>query len=1560
MLLTAWLLIQTKPVQNWLVYKATDRLSRDLGTKVEIKHVDFSLFNKMLLKGVLVEDRQKDTLLYAGTLKINITDWFFIKDKAVLKYVGLEDAVIKMQRSDSVWNYQFVADYFSGPSSGKKKKGIEWDLKKAEFKNIHFKKLDKWRGEDMVADIGSFYLDADKMDFNKKDLSITEISLINPLFAITNYDGNRPPKKKIISNNEEIKQQVDSLLKWNAAGWNIHVNQLQIKEGIFRSNRVTERKAFDYFDGKHISFEKINASFKNLHWIKDTISADANISTKERSGFEVKQLSAKMKFHPQAMEFDSLNILTNKSHIKKFFALRYNHFNDDMADFVNNVTMDGHFDNSAINSDDIAFFAPAVKDWKKEITLSGNIKGTVNFIGGKNVIAQAGKHTYLNGDFKLAGLPNINETFIDFKANDFKTTYGDAITFVPALRKVSQPRIDKIGNLRFKGSFTGFIHDFVTFGTIQTNLGTVVSDLNMKLPKGKSPAYSGSIKTDNFRLGEFLGTTDVGTISGEAKIKGSGFTSDKIFAEVNGHLKQVQLKNYNYQDITLSGNIDKNKYDGVLNINDPNLKGKISGVIINDKLNPSFDFDAGVDKASLQQLGITKQDLRFSGNINTNFTGKTVDDFLGSAHIFNATLFNGEERLSFDSLTIYSSVEDGIKQLSVRSNEASVSLNGKFTVADLPASFQVFLNKYYPSYINIPKWVPQNQDFSFSIKTGNVEQFLNLFDKNIKGLNDADINGRLNTAQNQMDVNVTAPSFTYKNLAFTDISLTGKGTLDKLNLNGTVGDVMVNDSLRFPNSEIAVESANDVSNVSIKTSATKAVNAAELSAIVETRKDGFKINFNPSSLVFNDKKWVIEKNGELVLSKTRLDASEVKLSSGEQEIIISTEPSSIGSSNDVVVTLKKVTLEDFTPFFLKQPKIEGRVTGEVRISDPFKNLNIEGQPIIENARLENDSLGVLKTDITFNKKSGDIVFKVISENEGHRFDVDGIFHTKDSLRNNLGIAIKLDNSEIHFLERYIGTLFGNIKGRATGEIKMVGPSSSPDLLGDVVIRNGGFKILYTQCPYTFDEAKISFQKGAIDFGTIILQDTLGKNHKARFSGVLYHSFFKDMAFQMNFSSDGILLLNTTSKDNKLFNGKAIGKVSNAYLRGPETDMRMGFTAEPTDSSHIIITSSTSRESGNVDFIVWRQYGKEMKETFTRQGTNLTLDMRLKANPLAKVDVVLDEITGDVVKGQGNGNLNIKVGTKEPLSMTGNYEVEKGEYLFNFQTFWKYGFDITGGNITWNGDPYNAKINIKARYIAKDVNLNSLTSLSGNTINEKSNLYINAGLTNTLKNPIIEFSLELPEGSQYKNDPVVTNKLKNYEGDKNEMNKQVASLLLFNTFISGEQSFVSGSRTSSFLAGTAGQVIFNFVANTLKSLLKKLLKDPNIDPYITLSNSQLNIQNNSLQDIQAAAKAGINYRILNGRIILKVGGDVNYSSNSSLFKTNRTNSNFLFNQDLSMEYLINNEGKLRLIVFNRGNFDFDRGKYARKGLGISYTRDFDLFSELFVSEKKRKSKDVQQP
>jgi hypothetical protein len=189
LLIVMWGILQTPAGQNWIAKKVTSRLSHDLQTRISIKHVDFSFFNKMNLEGVIVEDRSRDTLLYAGKLQVKITDWFFFKDVADIEYLGLEDAVIKFHRADSVWNYKFLQDYFA-PAPGlkpKKKAGIHFDLKLVEMKNVVLTKNDEWNGQNLYVRITKLNMDAKELSLSGRNIDINSLSLVQPVFRLYVY-----------------------------------------------------------------------------------------------------------------------------------------------------------------------------------------------------------------------------------------------------------------------------------------------------------------------------------------------------------------------------------------------------------------------------------------------------------------------------------------------------------------------------------------------------------------------------------------------------------------------------------------------------------------------------------------------------------------------------------------------------------------------------------------------------------------------------------------------------------------------------------------------------------------------------------------------------------------------------------------------------------------------------------------------------------------------------------------------------------------------------------------------------------------------------------------------------------------------------------------------------------------------------------------------------------------------------------------------------------------------------------------------------------------------------
>jgi hypothetical protein len=1552
-------------VQNYIVHKVAAKLSSNLRAKVSIRHVDFDFFNKMLLQDALILDRKNDTLLYAGTARVNITDWFFFKDNIVLKYVGLDDGIIYLNRKDSVWNYQFMIDYFSSP--GKKKDTstnvVKLNLKTVELNRFKISQKDQWIGQNMLVSLSKLSLSADDFDMNNNTIKINTLALDQPVFSQFDYNGLRPASHSSSPKNVAVDDKKQ--LRWNTDDWVIFIKNLEIKNGNLAVERFTERLPLPHlFDDMHISFSSLNASIKNFQFVKDTLTADVELGAKERSGFHLKKLTAAFRFNPQMMEFNNLHIVTDKSNLKNYYAMRYDSFENDMGNFVHAVKLEGNFKNSLISSDDLAYFIPDVKDWRKNFSINGKVMGAVDNLSAKNITIQSGRENYFNGDLAIRGLPDIDESYINLKSNNLRTSYGELANLFPDLRSISSPDLSALGNITFNGRFTGFLNDFVTYGTIGTNIGTVETDINVKLPSNQPPVYYGSIYTDNFQLGKFINSRDIGNIALNGTVSGKGL-NESMDISIDGFIRQIEFNRYNYQNITAKGNLSKKMFLGSVSIDDPNLKiNDLVGAINFKGAQPEFNFEADLLKFNLKNLHFTNENFSLTGRLNLNFSGDNIDNFVGSAGIYNAVLLKDDQKLSFDSLTINSSFSDGTKNLTVKTNELDATLTGVFKIAELPDAFQLFLNRYYPVYIKKPVRKLQDEDFTFDIKTKNISEYILLLDKKLKGFDNSTISGSLNLAQNTLNVTTNVPSFFYGPVDFYNTNFTATGDLDSLAFKGNIEDIIINDSLHFPATQVGVVAHNDLSDVTIKTSAGETLTEADLSARIQTLADGFKLYFNPSSFVINNKKWTLENGGELVLSKSYLMANEVRFTQNAQQVVVSTEPSSTGNTNDLVIDLTKINIADIAPFFVKTPRVEGLMTGNVRVADPYNHVAIEYDTKIEQFYLESDSIGILKTNGSYTSRSGDVIVNAIADNELYNFTASLAYRATDSSSNQLKGTLNLNHANIHVIEKYLSEIFSGLNGDATGQLNISGTSKSPKLTGSIKLNNATITVNYTRSRYIFENnTVINFNADEIDFGTIKLKDTL--NNTATVSGKLYHNFFDEFFFnEINFKTDRkngnpgkFVLLNTGPKDNKEFYGNVIGDAEMS-LNGPVSDMRMVIRGEPTDSSHIYLPTGETAETGKIDYIEFIKFGREMRTDLSlREETNIKVDMDITANPFAKIDVILDETTRDIIKAQGTGKLIITAGTRDPLTIRGRYDVQQGQYTFNFQTFLKTPFILQEGYIEWQGDPYLANLNIDAVYRAQKVDLSSIPSSRAATlrgVKDKGDVDIIFKLRGTLKNPRPDFEFQFTFDNPLKSDPIANEYLKTrFQTDKNEMNKQVTSLLLFNSFISEQQRLFSTNNTGNFVTRTLGQILSTTLSSSLNNWLQKLLKTDQVNLYTNINTSDFNFEKGITQNqIQNLGNFGFRTSFLKNRLLINFGGNVDYKL---IQGAANANSNFLITPDVSFEYLITPDGKFRVIGFNRsdagiGDITAITRPRNRTGILLSYRKDFNTFNELFGIKK----------
>lgn len=1577
LLVAVWMIVQLPPVQNWLIDKVTARLSRDLKTHISIDRVDFSLFNKMHLEGVLVKDRGQDTLLSAGAITVNVTDWFFFKQDIELKYIGLRDTYVHLKRTDSIWNYQFILDYFSTPASTEKKKdnAINLALREIDLKNIFVRQQDGWIGQDMTVSLASLNTVSRKVDFANKNIEISSLQINQPYFAIFDYDGNRPPNFKSAVSKPAV---ADTASNSNNT-WKILVSEVALNNGTFKTDNDSRPLDSSGFDGKHIEFAKIYGNFKNVRWVGDTITASMTLRTRERSGFEVKRLVADARFTPTEMTFEQLDILTNDSHLRNYFSMRFDRFSD-MNDFEEKVRMEGHFINTEINSDDIAYFAPDVKSWKKRIKLNGIIAGPVAALIGKDLNIQAGVGTSFAGDASLTGLPEIQSTFLDIKANEFKTVYADAKDIIPSLRNVTNPDFAKLGHIVFNGNFAGFINDFVTYGTLHTALGTIKADVNLKLQQAEYPIYSGTVHSDNFQLGQFIKDSAIGAISLNATLKGAGFKTQSGNVMLDARVRYFDYKGYRYRDITMDGELNKKIFDGSFIINDSNAHFNLNGLIDFSKKEPEFNFLANIDTLNFKNTNLLGVDLAFSGKVNAEFSGNTIDDFLGTARVSDAYLTKDGWPLSFDSLVISSFLSDSLKHLNIASNEFNASLYGQFNIRDLPNSVLAFLNRYYPSYINKPTRDVPVQSFSFNIFTRNFDRLASLIDSNLYGVNNSSILGSIDMNTNTLGLNLNIPYFKYKQFGFSGTIIDVTGTYDSIEVTGATSDIRITDSMSIDLAMFNIVARDDVSRVSLYTGGNATVDQSGINAVVNTYHNGVGIRFAPSAFVVNGKIWTIEDNGKLEFREHAPAFGSLVLKEGMQEIKIETLPSKEGEWNNVAISLQNIILGDISPYLLSNNRLEGTVSAYVLIDNPGKQMKIVSEDFVaRTVWFDNDSIGDLNARVEFDMQTQELLVKgktLGGEEKSLAYDIHLYLKNRESQINNI-ISLKANHFDLKYLTRFLNTLFSDLTGDITGDFDLKGPLDELEVVGKGRLHNAGLKVKFTQCYYKILDREIELNENEINLNGIVLIDTI-TNNPVYLTGSILHHAFQDMFYDILVSTRKpgtrdrannrpVQVLNTTYADNKLFYGNVRATGSFVLVGSEEnTYMKVDAIASDEDESYFTIASSNNQAGRMPEWLVERKFGDELSDSVLPElpVSNMIYEVDVTANPKVLMRFVMDDLTGDQIEGRGSGTLTIRSGSSEPLSIKGRLDIEEGTYNYTFKSFFPKPFEIIKGTenyISWTGDPLKANINIQARYRAERV---SFAPLAGVTIdqsyaNTRENVYVYATLTGQLFRPEFKFELQLDQNSRYNNDFNVINALQQIERSQSEVARQVTYLIVFNSFAppqTGVSNIGVGAAvefTYNTISSLSG-LFFNEINKKLNSALASLLGH-NVSVVFSGSVYNRNVlgtSSNNFNINQANVNGSLLVPLFQDRLVITLGSSLEVPLQSTIQQTVQ------FLPDVTAEWLLNPSGSIRLNLFYRESLDYlttqstGAAKLKRTGGGISFKKEFNTLREVFSNVRRR--------
>ena len=397
----------------------------------------------------------------------------------------------------------------------------------------------------------------------------------------------------------------------------------------------------------------------------------------------------------------------------------------------------------------------------------------------------------------------------------------------------------------------------------------------------------------------------------------------------------------------------------------------------------------------------------------------------------------------------------------------------------------------------------------------------------------------------------------------------------------------------------------------------------------------------------------------------------------------------------------------------------------------------------------------------------------------------------------------------------------------------------------------------------------------------------------------------------------------------------------------ELDIYIGVASKK--GTQLFIPISGARSIGEHDFIKFRNPNIDSlilptNEDISLSGIKLAFDLEI--TPQAEVQIILDEQTGDIIKGKGDGNIKMEITTLGDFNIYGNYNIEKGDYLFTLKNIINKRFQIKqGGSISWSGDPYEAKINISAVYklranitdLVREYELAGLTEEDKKEIKKRKPVDLELILTGSLLNPNIDFNIDV-RGVESSVNSFVTRRLREIESDKHELNNQVFGLLVMNRFIpSSESSSQPGFKTG------VNTSVSELLTSQLSSWLSQYRDDIDFD-ISYFSYESTDIDNLGGADLQRRElEIALTKRFFNDRISVNVGGNLDMGQTG---QSQDVQNSSTIAGDFILEYQISEDGKFKVKLFRKTDYDIFAERYNKTGVGIFYREEFDRLSDLW--------------
>jgi hypothetical protein len=1507
------------------------------GFAIDVKHVRLS----KILATFKDDQTGMDTYLYLGDFETNIKRFDLDSMVFNIPKIRLEHVVARAYQHKPMAKPKSEAEVKAN-NTGPINLGLT-------VGNLTVRDIDADYGNDISAlkaqvRLGELIAEPKTIDLKTMNIALSNLALNNTNAVIA---MGATQQAKIVE--DQVEKTADAQAE---NPWKIQLEKVAFANNNFKFDNNNTPRTPRGMDYGHLDIKGLTLDAANLTVTPTAYSGDINqLALSEQSGFVLKRLHASFFYNDRGAYLKDLLLETDKTILRNEIGVAWQSLAT-LPNQLGEMMIKANLNNCSLGFKDILTFAPTLAsappfkgNENAVFRLNTNIKGYLKDLEIPNLELSGMSNTGLKISGRIKGLPDGAKATYNLNIATLRTSQSDLNRLLP--KGTLPPAIRIPETIMAKGFFVGSMNAFNTKLDVATSRGTASVAGVMR---GMGQSYSMTVGTGNLDLGYLLKQEqNLGRVTLQLAANGSGFDPNKMVATVKGKVIAAEAKGYNYRNLNLDAKVNRGNISAIANMRDPNLNFDLDATAFMKGQYPAVKMDLQLDSVNLQALKLYKDELKIHGHINADLPSTNPDALEGSIRINDLIVANnGQRYAAYDTIAIDAfAAEGGGRTLSLKSEAATMTLNGEYKLTEMAPAVQSTINRYYnlPGYEPVP-YTPQTWTLNLAV---HPSPMLYAFVPAMKGSDSITAAINFNSAANDLNLTANAPKIMFNDNVLDSLTVRA-ATTDALNYSVSLNSVG-NAKFLLNKTSLSGNVANNQLTTNLDVKDPKDVSRYQLSAVLnQVPNDGIRVSLQ-QGLRLNYDTWNIPGENYIQYDKSGLVINNFMIENNGQSISanstapVASAPIDVRFTNFRINTITEIASQDST-------LADGLINGTAQLRNPTKDLIFTSDLNIADISFKRDTIGTLTMKVN-NETAQTLAADVQLLGNGNDVRIDGrYFIATKALDMNLNLA----NLNLSTIKPFSAGQITEASGSLKGQMAVNGTVDKPSVNGAIRFEQAFITPTLLGERFALTNEDVAVNATGIHFNSFDIVDSA--QNKATINGAILTNDFKTIGFNLNVTADNFQASRSTRKPgtgqpfygslNVTTNTKVRGTLTlpviNSYLR----------VNRGTDFSYVLPTADPEVQSrtGVVEF-----FDADNRTNTTIFATNndslnnsgrkgIDLSATLETDTAARFNLVIDERNNDALHIRGNAALQAAMDPSGKVSLTGTYTISEGSYLLTL-SFLRRQFNVMpGSTITFDGEPTSARVDITALYEARTAPIDLMGHQLGGQSAAEINQYkqripfiVHLRMRGELLKPEISFDIVLPEREQSRWKDV-DQKLAQVRSDESELNKQVFALLLLGRFV--DENPLESNGTSSTAESFARQSASRILTDQLNRLAGNLI--PGVDLNFGLNSGEDYSTGNGEQ--RTDLTVGISKRLLNDRLTVNVGSSVQVEGP----KSNQASSNI--GGDISLEYQLSKDGRYRLRAYRRNDYQgIAVGQVVESGAGFIFTLDYDNFNEFFRRSKK---------